>query len=499
MTRPIRFHRALVLIAALLLAWVLGCTQEAGPLEFDNPLDPDGTDDGDPFDLSVGYVNGAVLVNWTALDMEDIAGYEVMRSLVAGGSMSIIGSTDATVSTYSDTLFAPNAVNYYKVRAVDADGAGSATSHIAATAFAAPPRLVIGDGSGITATPLLDLFVASSTGEQVEADSLSDFSTSSRHDLDENGEVTFAWDLGSAAAADEWKYLYIRVHEDGTAGDAYLDSVQVSFAPSLGLDGNPDVIGVLDPTLSISGDGIIEMRFADSRASLESAVWMDYADLYEGYLLEGAVADSQLVFGEFSSEFGFTVVDSVWAVPDSLNTIAFTIESDAESTADIEVQVGADVAATQMRFAQSVEDLALAGWSDYAASADFVLDGCEGGTVETVYAQYRNAWFSPDPVSDDIQWLPPEVLDVTIVAPDTVSSEETVTITGTAVAGTCGAPLDLVEFYANGAWSDAPGLEDWSFEWTAQAVESATAQTLKARVTAGAETDSVEVEVIITP
>lgn len=498
MTHPFRPLRAFALTAALLLAWLLGCTQDPGAPDLSNPLDPDGPQGGDPFNLVVGYLNGAVLVRWDAPGLPGIVNYEVLHSLVPEGPFSIVGSVEAPAVTFSHTGFAPNRENYYKVRATDALGAASAVSHIQAVGIAAPPLLTIGEGSA-TATRQVDLFIRAAVGDRVEVDSLPDFSTSTEQDLDENGEATLAWDLGTAAASDEWKYVNIRIWTGAASGDAYRDSIKTAFAPDLRLEGDPVVIGSLTPALQIDGDGVTGMRFADSREALDLAAFITAETPYAGYLLDEAVADSQLIYGEFACDFGFTRIDSVWAVPDSLATIELKINNGAESTADLDVQVGAAVAATQMRFAQTVEDLAAAAWMDYASVASFTLNGCEGGLVETIHGQFRNDWFSPDPVSDDILWLPPEVLDVTIAVPDTVDSGELVAITGTAIAGTCTAPLDLVEFDSGDGWTGVTGLETWGIDWTAPTVEALSSALLKARVTAGAETDSVVVEVLVRP
>ncbi len=499
MTHPTRPHRALALTAALLLAVALGCTQDPGDAGLSNPLDPDGPGGGDPFELTAGYFGGVVMVSWNKLDMAGVAQYDVLHSLVPEGPFAIAGTVDQPTTAFAHAEFSPSVVNYYKVRATDGLGSASAISQIAAFAYDAPPLLTIGDGAP-TATRQVDLFVRSAAGDRAEVDSLADFSTSVTADLDENGEATIPWDLGPAAADEVQKYVYVRILAAKALGDVHVDSVEVAFSPDLRLEGDPDLVGSLTPSLQIDGDGVTGMRFAAVYEDLETLPWLDFATPYAGYLLDEASADSQLVYAEFACDFGFTKVDSVWAVPDSLNAIAFMIDNGAETTADLEVQVGADVAATQMRFALTLEDLAAAGWLDYAPITMVTLNGCEDGLTEVVFAQFRNDWFSPAHVNDDILWLPPEVLDVTIDVPDTVYSEVVVAVSGTAIAGTCSAPLDSVEFMEVGLdWVPVTGLESWSVDWLTPPVDGIATLTLKARVTAGAETDSVEVEVVVVP
>ncbi len=484
-------------LAVTILALSLGCTQEPTAPDYANPLDPDGPYQGDPFQVLAGYVNGSVVVSWTGLSLPGIVTYEVLHSLVPDGPFSVAGSVDAPVTSYSHQEFSPNLANYYKVRAADALGGTSAISLVQVAEILAPPYLEIGE-TNTAASRNLDLFIRVAVGDRVEVDSLPDFSTAASHDFDEDGVVTIPWDLGEAEGNEVWKYVYLKVYTVDVASEVYEDSVEVVFEPQLSIVGNPSLIGTMTPSLDIAGDGVLEMRFAESREALDLLAWLPGDTLYEAYTLD-ALPDSQLVFGEFSCDFGFTYVDSFWAVPDSLNGITLLINNDAESTGDLDVILNTEMAATQMRFAETVGELAATAWQDYATAPTFTHGGCADDLVKTIHGQFRNDWFDPDPISDDIQWLPSEVLDVTIAAPDTVSSEDVVAVTGTAIAGTCTDPLDGVEFSDGGDWEAATGLETWSFDWTAPLVTEHTTVTLSARVTAGAAADTVEVEVVVAP
>ncbi len=504
MTQKIRTFRTsrawplpIATLIVAILALSLGCTQEPTAPDYANPLDPDGPAQGDPFQLVAGYVNKSVILSWTGLEMTGIASYEILHSLTSTGPFSVAGSVDFPTSSYSHLDFAPNQANYYKVRAADASGATSGISLVQAAEFLAPPLLQIGETT-TTASRHVDLMINVAIGDRVEIDSQSDFSTATSHDFDDNGDVTVPWDLGDAAGNEEWKHLFLRVYTGEAVSEAFEDSIKVDFAPDLRIEGSPALIGTMQPTLEIAGDGLVEMRFADSRDNLPLAKMQPADTLYYDYTLT-AVADSQVVFGEFGCDFGFTHVDSFWAVPDSLNNFTFMINNGAESTGELIVQLNTDLAATGMRFAETVGELAVTPWQDYESAATFTHGGCAGDLVKTIHAQFRNDWFGPDPFSDDIQWLPPEVLNVTITAPDTVSSENVVALTGTSVAGTCTDPLDGVEFSDGGDWATVTGLEEWSFDWTAPSVAEHTTVTLSARVLAGAAADTVAVDVVVAP
>ncbi|MBU0740884.1 hypothetical protein KKG45_02485 [bacterium] len=486
------------LLAALaVLALAAGCTQEPAAPSYDNPLDPDGPYQGDPFGIVAVYLDGGVFVTWTGLSLAGIVGYEVLHSLQQGGPFSVAGSVEYPTHAYTHAGYAPNRNNYYKVRAVDINGSSSAISSVRAAALMAPPYLRLGETEA-AASRKLDLFVRAAVGDSAELSAAPDFASGSFHVFDQGGEVTVPWDLGAADGNGVWKHVYLRVYTGGAAGAAWHDSIEVAFAPQLQLAGNVTQVASMNPVLEILGDGVTLMRFADDRRNLPAAAWLQGDTLYAGYLLDAA-PDSQRVFGEFTCDFGFTRVDSLLAVPGNLDGVTLLINGGAESTPALALTLQAVAVATRMRFAESVGALAATAWQDYAQTTTFTHGGCAGGLVKTVYGQFRNDWFDPAPVSASIQWLPAEVLDVTIAAADTVAGGAVVAVTGTAVAGTCGDPLDAVEFDGGGGWQIAAGLQAWSIDWTAPTVVEHTTLILSARVLAGAEADTATAEVVVAP
>ncbi len=486
-----------LLAALMVLALAAGCTQEPDAPTYGNPLDPDGPYQGDPFAIGALYMDGSVIVSWTGLTMPGIAGYEVLHGLEQAGSFSIAGSVESSTTTFNHQDYAPNRANYYKVRAVDINGSGSAISSVQAAELVTPAYLQIGE-TGTAASRELDLFVHADIGDSVELAATSDFAAGIVAVFDENGEATVPWDLGEADSNGVWKHVYMQVYAGGTPGEAWHDSIEVEFTPQLQGEGGQTQVASINPVLEILGDGVTLMRFAADRIDLPLAAWLPGDSLYNDYLLDAA-PDSQYVFGEFTCDFGFTQVDSFLAVPDSLVDITLLINGGAESTPDLELSLSVEAAATQMRFAENVGELAATGWQDYAPTTTFTHGGCAGDLLKTVYGQFRNDWFEPAPVSDTIQWLPAEVLDVTLAVADTVTGGAAVDVTGTAVAGTCSAPLDSVEFDDGSGWQGVTGLEEWSFDWTAPVVVEHTAVTLSARVVAGAEADTVTAEVVVAP
>jgi len=495
--QSIQRARPLLLAALAALTLAAGCTQEPTAPGYDNPLDPDGTGQGDPWGLVAVYAGNGVLVSWTAQDMSGIFGYEVLHSLVEEGPFTIAGSVDAGLTNYTHEAYSPNQANYYKVRAVDFDGAGSSISGFTAAEILAPPFLGIGEAA-TTASRKVDLMIRADVGDSAEVDDEADFDGAVTAILDENGEATLLWDLGAADSNGVYKHVHLRVYVGGAPGDAWEDSVEVEFAPSLTIEGNPDRVADMTPLLEIDGPGVTEMRFAADLRDLPAAAWIPGDTVYVGYALEAA-ADSQTIYGEFACDFGFTSVDSFLAVPDSLLDATLQINGGVESTPDLDLTLQFEAVATHLRYAETLGELAVTGWQDYAPDATLTHGGCEDGLLKTVHAQFRNDWFDSEAVSASIQWLPPEALDVTMAVPDTVTGGEAVTVTGTAVAGTCSDPVDGVECDDGGGWIAVTGVEDWSFAWTPATVAEHTPVTLMARVLAGAEADTVTAEVIVAP
>lgn len=98
-----------------------------------------------------------VIVGWTASTQANIEKYYVYRSLAAAGPFTLIGSTDATTLSYTDTVTQPGTY-YYKISALNALGLEStqttATSITVVFALADiyvyPNPLVVTTGAALT-------------------------------------------------------------------------------------------------------------------------------------------------------------------------------------------------------------------------------------------------------------------------------------------------------------------------------------------------------------
>ena len=491
--------RGFPLLAALLAAAVLAvlaCSSDPPAPLFDNPLDPDGAQHGDPFQVQALVTDDAVLVTWQDPGLENIAGYEVLRSLVRDGTYEVIGSSLATM--FQDTTFVPDAVNYYKVRALDGNGVPTAVSLVTPAAVAVPP-VVRTTPAGETAVRVIGILVRSSVGDSAAVDSTTAFSSAVGATFADGDTVRLTWDLGPADSCGVVKRFYVRVFAGGVPTATVAESLTVAFHPALHLAGDPATVGRRRLDLVITGDGITTMRFAPDRNSLAGATWQPAATSYGDYVLAASL-DSQIVYGEFRGEFGFSVVESLTVVPDDLTGVTFTINGGAEATSDTTLALRCSAAATEMRYAETPAALAATPWEPFSDTATLTHSGCAGDLYKTVYGQFRNDFVAAsEPVSAGIQWLPPEVLTVTLSVPDTVTGGTTVTITGTARRGTCDDPLDTVELDTGDGWQVVEGLTEWSRDWLPPVVTADSTVTLQARVLAGAAAATTSADVVITP
>lgn len=484
-----------VLLACLALA--LGCTEEPAAPVWDNPLDPDAPTGGDPFEVQAVYSAGRVVVSWTEPVGPEVAGYQVLHSLESAGPFSVIATLEAGTTSHTDTEYAPNAPNYYKVRALDGDDAPSALSNVTAAAVLAPPGV---DRGGITALAgrTLELQITAAAGDVAEVDSLAGFPDPVQVPLTD-GAATLTWDVGPAAHPGERKHIRVRVLTGGVPGAATHDSVTIDFTPDLDFAGAPATLARRDAPLSVTPvDGVTQMRFALDRASLDAAAWLPAAETYAGWLLDAA-PDSQLVFAEFTGELGLSHIDSVWAVPDALADLTLVLNGGSPTTAADAFSVSVDAAATDIRVAATPEDLAATAWQPYANPVTWTHDGCAGGVVERVWVQVRNDWVSADALTDSLTWLPPESLGLVFAGPDTVQAAAAVTLGGTATAGTCTDPLDGVFLDAGAGEAAVAGLADWTFAWTAPAAAETTTVAVAWRVTAGADEAAGSFDVVVVP
>jgi len=390
-------NRRIIFLFSLLLVIVLfGCTEKPLSPEFTNPLDSEiGID---PFNVQAGLGGNQILIGWTAPDLESIVSYDILHSLNADGPFSIIGSVDAPGTSFFHEEYSPNTTNWYKVRGVDAAGGASSISMPVAAGVLAPPMVVF-DASPASKALSLDISVA--IGDEIEIADNELFENSDLHVI--NNDSIYIWDLGEASENGEIRYLFVRAFTSGNPGVTFVDSVSVDFSPSISLANNTALLTIAQ-TLQISDSSILEMRFAESRELLEDALYLAVEDTFN-YEFSDALLDTQVVFGEFTCDFGFSYIDSIIAIPDSLNTSDFVIENGDEATSQTTLDIILDLGATHMRFA---EDLASFGdWETYQETATLDLTSPTHNDTLEIWGQFKNDWVVTNPVAKTIIWIEP--------------------------------------------------------------------------------------------
>ncbi len=391
MNRRISFLFSLLLVIAL-----FGCSEKPLSPEFTNPLD---SENGiDPFDVQAGLGSNQILIGWTAPAIEAIVSYDILHSLVEEGPFSIAGSVDAPGTSFFHEEYSPNTTNWYKVRGVDAEGGTSSISLPVAAGILTPPMVVF-NSSPASKTLSLDVSVA--IGDEVEIADNENFENSDLHVI--NGDSIYFWDLGEASENGEIKYLFVRAFTTGSPGETFVDSVAVDFSPEVSLENNTALLTTAQ-TLQISDSSILEMRFAESRELLEDALYVAATDTFD-YEFSTALLDTQVVFGEFTCDFGFSYIDSIIAIPDSLNAIDFVVENGDEATSQTTLDIVLDLGATHMRFA---EDLASFGdWEIYQETTTLDLTSPANNDTLEIWGQFKSDWVVTNPVAKTIIWIEP--------------------------------------------------------------------------------------------
>lgn len=393
---------ALALLAALggLLG---GCTERPAAPVWNNLFDPAGPNGGDPFRVVAIQSGNRVTVSWTKPAVRDLDAFEILRS-ANNVAYVLAGEVAPTVTAFIDTAPAPNAPNYYKVRARDLYGATSAVSHIAPAYILTPPFVLVGEGGAVTPTRHVVLTLRTTAGDSAQVAATSDFAGALAFPALSGGVEFFApWDLGPAAANGEEKELFVRITTGGVLSPVARREVVVQFRPDLQLGGSPPTVASRTLTVTIAPPaGVAQMRFALSRAGLAGAPWLPGAAQHMGELL-GPEPAPQRLFGQFLGDFGFAWIDSVQAVPDNLATASFELAGGAPTTTQRLVPLVSGAVATQMRFSE-LPDFTELPWQAYADTSIFLLS--EAGGVKIVYGQFRNDWFVSEVVADTIVHVP---------------------------------------------------------------------------------------------
>lgn len=179
-----------------------------------------------PSDLTATAVSSSQInLEWTDNSSNE-TGFEIERSTSSGSGFSLIHTTAANVTTYSDTGRTASTTYYYRIRAINAEGSTAYTSEASATTTAAgtipnAPTALIATGAGNTNITLGWTDNSSNeTGFQIErsVDSPSAFSLLTTTAA---GANTY-----NDTGLDEGRRYYYRVRAtNGSGNSAYTNTV----------------------------------------------------------------------------------------------------------------------------------------------------------------------------------------------------------------------------------------------------------------------------------
>ncbi len=401
---------ALALASTLLTVAVPGCAKRPADPSWSNPFDPDGPDHGDPWRVRAILSGNTIEVLWDAVTAQGIDHLEVLHSTDGThydvANANPIGRQMISFQHTKDSPSPPafNAVNWYKVRAVDAAGNVSSLSREAPAETLIGPYLAIAGGASATATRHVSLTIRTTVGDTLEVAADSLFTSALKLQAVAGGEdQTIAdYDLGPAAGNNVLKSVWVRVKTGSVFSPLAHATIRTAFQPVLRLATSAPTLATRRVTVQYTAAGVVEARLAadvDSavaRAALATAAPVTPDSIsggnayFTGTLLT-ANGQRQWIYGRMTGDFGYAWIDTTHALPDNLQSATFTLAGGAAVTAVDTVALASSAVATQMRFS---EDPSFTGvpWLTYAPSIQFALTPAPG--LKTVYGEFRNDWFT---------------------------------------------------------------------------------------------------------
>jgi hypothetical protein len=499
LTRPVPRAAvpALLLVLALLLSLALAACEHSSEIpSYDNPFDPDAPTGGDALALSARVSGGDISLTWQQPQGYGIVEYVIQHSYDPDSGYDdpiLVEHTAAATNVYLYTNAEPTTSHWFRIQAVTADGDFTLVSYTQPAGATPGPRVILGSGSGRTATRYVQARVAVTQGATLSVRLSPDFDQETLHPAAAEGDTaTFTIDLGEAAQDSSFTVRVISF-ADGYTSPATDTAVKVDFTPDVTLQGGGTKVGARTPTLVVPVTGVTAMRFALTAEDLAAAAWEAPAPLYSGIQLTTATT-AQDVWYEFEGDLGFvSPAARLTLTPDLLGSAAFRLVLPQDHVTDESVveAVFTGARATLMRVALDA-DLAAAPWQAFEDT--FTIDlGPEAGQ-KTLYAQARNEW-ADSAVLTDYAIHVAQGVEIAFLAPAAGMSLDggvPLLVRGRASAGA--ADLDSVKIDLGDGDGFQPvegSLEDWSATWNVPVVEAATAHVLRARAWSSAGVPAV--------
>ena len=280
---------ALAALALLPLAGLSGCERAPTPPAWDNPFDPLGPEGGDPLRLRANVAGNLISLSWHQPQGMGITEYAISQAVhpdSAWSGLAVVTHTTADENIHLVNDPTPTQAHWYRIQALDGDGAASLSSYATPAGVTLGPRVILNQGGTTTATRQLTVKVVVSRGTTLRVALGPAYTVETTHAAAAPGDTAFiAVDAGAAAQGDT-----VRVRVIATDGGAYTSvattvRARVDFSPDFTLKGGGTVASSRTVALMVPPSGILQMRFAGSEAGLAGAAWVPGAATHTQLLL----------------------------------------------------------------------------------------------------------------------------------------------------------------------------------------------------------------------
>ncbi|MBN2089086.1 SUMF1/EgtB/PvdO family nonheme iron enzyme [candidate division KSB1 bacterium] len=360
------------LILLLFFVFVISCQNLPPEPDYTNPLDEKNpATQGDPFKLTATIANGGVTLTWVQLDMKEVEGYFIYRSLNSTNNFIKIDTTQTSVNTWTDKTIENGSTYWYKVTAFG-NGQESSQSNPVPVRINTLPLIQINGNSEYTPKRLVELTILAGSAQRVWVSHDQEFSVGAWEDF----SPTKSWQLQAGPGT---KIVYAKVmYQDGTVSAIIADEINVlPIQPnfSLASGNNKTSSRKIKCIFAANGENLAFKMSEDS--SFVDKEWQAFQDTVQFTLSTGS--NPKTVYAKIKNDFEVeTPALSVTVFPIPISNVLFQPEDNISFTKNRNVilQIQADGA----KLIQVAEDTLFTDieWQPYQEMIQFQLSPLEG-------------------------------------------------------------------------------------------------------------------------
>jgi len=205
----------------LFFIFLLSCQNLPPEPDYINPLDEKNpATQGDPFKLTATIANGGVTLTWVQLDMKEVEGYFIYRSLNSTDNFIKIDTTQKSVNSWTDKSIENGSTYWYKVTAFG-NGQESSQCNPVPVRINTLPLIQINGNSEYTPKRLVELTILAGSAQKMWVSHDQNFSTGGWEDF----STTKSWQLQVGPGT---KIVYVKImYPDGTESAIISDEIKV--------------------------------------------------------------------------------------------------------------------------------------------------------------------------------------------------------------------------------------------------------------------------------